>query len=225
MAQLILKYNDSEMGSWPIGDTPLIVGRAAHSQIYIESPAVAENHCLIEKQADGVYITDMGSSTGTLVNGERVQRHQLKHEDVITVGTYTITYIGLDTVMIAAAKEDTESFGETIHRDMTEEDGLDKWTAKDWHLTIEDEEGKRNFELRKPDYSMGSDPECDIMLFSKKAEPTHAVLVLDDMGMRIIDTSDKRGFTLNNKPAARREVLSAGDIIMIGKHKITIVQK
>ena len=225
MAQLVLKYNDREMGSWPIGDTPLIVGRAPHCQIYIESPAVAENHCLIEKHGDGVYITDMGSSTGTLVNGKRIQRSALQHEDIITVGTYTITYSGLDNAMIAAAMEDTESFGETIHRDMSEDAGLDKWTAKDWHITIEDEEGKRNFELRKPDYMLGSDPECDIMLFSKKADPTHAVLVLDDMGMRIIDTSEKRGFTINDRPGARREVLSAGDIIMIGNHKITVVQK
>jgi len=64
------------------------VGKAAENDIPLAGDARASHlHAILERFAAGWCVTDLGSSNGTWVNGERIwSSHRLRHGDEIRVG-------------------------------------------------------------------------------------------------------------------------------------------
>ncbi len=63
---------------------PLTLGRALDCDVAIVSPHVSRMHARLELEDDQLYIEDLGSSNGTVVNGRMLQqRHPLRHEDEV----------------------------------------------------------------------------------------------------------------------------------------------
>jgi pSer/pThr/pTyr-binding forkhead associated (FHA) protein len=71
-----------------IRDTSIIkVGKLASAQLRIDDRSVSRMHALIEANAaDDVTIIDLGSTVGTYVNGERINKTRLRSGDRITLG-------------------------------------------------------------------------------------------------------------------------------------------
>jgi len=67
-----------------------IFGRKAESDIQISDPYVSGRHGNIEITQDGVYLTDVGSSNGTMLNDAKLvpnMRTQVQPDDVIRLGS------------------------------------------------------------------------------------------------------------------------------------------
>lgn len=64
----------------------LLVGRSKHTETRLTDPRVSPVHCEIEIRRDRVIITDLDSSGGTWVNGNRVTERQLSGNDIIRIG-------------------------------------------------------------------------------------------------------------------------------------------
>jgi hypothetical protein len=47
----------------------VVVGRDPESDLYLDDPTVSRRHALLERAAAGVRVTDLGSRTGTRING------------------------------------------------------------------------------------------------------------------------------------------------------------
>jgi FHA domain len=64
------------------------LGRAAENVVALEDdPLVSHLHAVLERFSAGWCVTDLGSSNGTWVNGERIwSAHRLGHGDEIRVG-------------------------------------------------------------------------------------------------------------------------------------------
>ena len=45
------------------------------------------------ERSGAIWLTDVGSTNGTYVNGERIQRRQLEDQDVVTVGDHSIRFL------------------------------------------------------------------------------------------------------------------------------------
>jgi pSer/pThr/pTyr-binding forkhead associated (FHA) protein len=74
----------------PLRKGPNIFGRKAESDVRIADPYVSGRHGVIEIAADGVYITDTGSSNGTMLNDAKLvpnMRTQVQPDDVIRLGS------------------------------------------------------------------------------------------------------------------------------------------
>lgn len=70
----------------PLRDEAMTIGRQPGNSIVINDPDISRRHCVIEP-AEGRYrIYDVGSRNGIIVNGQRVQRSELRAGDVITLG-------------------------------------------------------------------------------------------------------------------------------------------
>jgi ABC transport system ATP-binding/permease protein len=70
------------------------VGRTARADFIVEAPLVSRLHCRLTADAsDQLVVDDLGSTNGTLVNGERVQRAVLRTGDTLTVGRVTFTVL------------------------------------------------------------------------------------------------------------------------------------
>jgi hypothetical protein len=72
------------------------IGRLATAHVQLDSPSVARMHAVIERNAEGTRIIDLGTTAGTLVNGERVNKRDLHDGDVVTIGEAELR-VGLGT--------------------------------------------------------------------------------------------------------------------------------
>ena len=71
-------YRDRLVARKPIGSRGVSVGRDPHNQIVLSDRSVSKHHARIALDNDQVVITDLQSTTGTFVRGERawlVYRH------------------------------------------------------------------------------------------------------------------------------------------------------
>ena len=62
------------------------IGTLASSHLLLDDAEVSRMHAVIEVTADGVYIIDLGSFAGTIVNGKKISRHMLRNGDILTLG-------------------------------------------------------------------------------------------------------------------------------------------
>ena len=76
-----------------IPESSATIGRAPDNDIVIGDPATSGRHCRIELRAGDYWISDLGSTNGTLVNGEPIIDRQLDHGDVISIGQNTIRFM------------------------------------------------------------------------------------------------------------------------------------
>ena len=60
--------------------------------LVLSDPSVCYWHTLIEKRGAEYYISDLGSPTGTFVNGHKVMEAPLQHGDEINIGNFNVQF-------------------------------------------------------------------------------------------------------------------------------------
>ena len=68
------------------------VGRAPDNDVVVGDPATSGHHGRIETRNGSFWMSDLGSTNGTLVNGEPVIEKQLNDGDLIAIGQSTIRF-------------------------------------------------------------------------------------------------------------------------------------
>src|SRR5437660_1472269 len=86
---------DRRVVAVPLSAGRLTVGRAVSNSLAIKGDAVSRAHVSVERIAGQYVLRDLGSSNGTLVNGERIIADRTMHpDDEITVGHTRIVFRG-----------------------------------------------------------------------------------------------------------------------------------
>jgi hypothetical protein len=67
-----------------------VVGREQHCDLIVNDHQVSRKHCLLEVQNDSVYVRDLGSSNGTMLNGVLIHDGHLKVGDQLSLGSYKL---------------------------------------------------------------------------------------------------------------------------------------
>jgi len=78
--------------SFPLRQGSTLIGRQASCHICIPSKAISRRHCQCYVDGTSVILRDLGSSHGTFVNGKRVERADLRHGDVVSLGTFELRF-------------------------------------------------------------------------------------------------------------------------------------
>ena len=66
----------------------LVLGRRESSDLVLPDPHVSRSHAVIRRQAGAVWLEDLGSTGGTIVNGETVTgARALRHGDTVRFGS------------------------------------------------------------------------------------------------------------------------------------------
>ena len=67
--------------------------RTGDNQIVVAGSGASRRHTRIQFHDGAYWAIDLGSTNGTLINGERIRvRHRLRHGDVIEYGDYRLEY-------------------------------------------------------------------------------------------------------------------------------------
>ena len=100
MARIVQLLDGIATAQFEIDKPELRIGRSPESDVYIDDASVSTDHCLIETvdpdsddKPAAYYIRDLGSTNGTYVNIDRVERQRLVHEDVIRIGLKNFKFI------------------------------------------------------------------------------------------------------------------------------------
>lgn len=72
--------------------TPVSLGRSRVCEIMLEDATISGQHCRIVPQGGKHYLYDLRSTNGTVVNGKKVRKAELKEGDVIKVGETQFLY-------------------------------------------------------------------------------------------------------------------------------------
>ena len=85
----------SAQHSWRVelGSGRTTVGKASENDIVLDDPAASHLHVVFEHFPAGWCVTDLGSSNGTWLNGERIWSSQrVRHDDEIRVGSTRLLF-------------------------------------------------------------------------------------------------------------------------------------
>ncbi len=75
-----------------LGGERVVVGRSGAVDIRLADSNVSREHAAFDYDAGGWIVSDLGSTNGTFVNGEAVQRKRLRDGDVVSVGVSELVY-------------------------------------------------------------------------------------------------------------------------------------
>lgn len=114
-SKLILTLDGEIINEYALDTQHLSIGRKHGNDIQLNDLTVSGRHAMISSSLpDQVFAEDLGSTNGTLVNGNHIKKTVLKHGDIIQMGHHQFTFLSEGeakyepTMFIKAEMDDTQ---------------------------------------------------------------------------------------------------------------------
>ena len=187
---------------WAMGKI-VSIGRAQSNQICINDPSVNDFHARIYNRGHSFLLKDVGSQSGTFVNGARATQRKIDFGDQIRVGKVSFEII--------------DPSQETKFKNI--------WSLLATSGRLAGQEFRLG--LLKPSdqvarISIGRSRQCDIVIPGAHLTPKHAEIVVQNEKLIIRDLNSVYGTFLNDKRVNVAR-LKAGDTIRIDVYKFKVI--
>src|ERR1700682_179094 len=96
MSKLVLHLEDGTTTEIPLDQERTTMGRRANNDVCLPNLAVSGEHAAVVTILDDSFLEDLGSTNGTLVNGNAIVKHFLRDHDEIEVGQHKFVYCADD---------------------------------------------------------------------------------------------------------------------------------
>ncbi len=100
MPIIVQLLDDVAIKRFPIEKAVFRIGRDPGSDLFIDDKVVSMDHAVVEiiddpdvKGVKNYYIKDLNSTNATFVNGNKVTRKKLAHDDTIRIGRNAFKFI------------------------------------------------------------------------------------------------------------------------------------
>ncbi|HSU66951.1 MAG TPA: FHA domain-containing protein [Tepidisphaeraceae bacterium] len=171
-----------------------MIGSRNRAHLHLLSSTVSRNHAGIIATKSGMYVRDLASRTGVLVNGRKVREVDLQDGDLIQIGSFQFkVQEPTGTIHLATTPPPPVAMLEMDGHTLTPIDGR----------TI----------------LIGRRPGCDLTLDSPSISNTHAVIFEVDNRRYIRDLGSRTG-TIVNGTAVHQQALEVGDLITVGETRL-----
>ena len=91
--KLEFSFNSSKLGEFILDKEVMTIGRKDDNDIRIENLAVSGHHAKLLTLFDDSFLEDLKSTNGTYVNGKAIDKHPLRHGDIIIIGKHELRYL------------------------------------------------------------------------------------------------------------------------------------
>jgi pSer/pThr/pTyr-binding forkhead associated (FHA) protein len=105
MAKLILSMDGLVLKEINLTKERTTIGRKPHNDIQIDNLAVSGEHAVIVTILQDSFLEDLGSTNGTVVNGQSIKKHFLQNNDIIELGKYKLKYVNETSAGVAKAAD------------------------------------------------------------------------------------------------------------------------
>lgn len=105
MAKLILSMDGLVLKEINLTKERTTIGRKPHNDIQIDNLAVSGEHAVIVTILQDSFLEDLGSTNGTVVNGQSIKKHFLQNNDIIELGKYKLKYLNETSAGVAKAAD------------------------------------------------------------------------------------------------------------------------
>jgi hypothetical protein len=105
MAKLILSMDGLVLKEINLTKERTTIGRKPHNDIQIDNLAVSGEHAVIVTILQDSFLEDLGSTNGTVVNGQSIKKHFLQNNDIIELGKYKLKYVNETPTGVAKAAD------------------------------------------------------------------------------------------------------------------------
>lgn len=112
MAKLIIMLDGVTLNELILDQPRITLGRAPSNDVHLDDGTVSGKHAVFHVLGKEVFVEDLDSTNGTLVNGQRVHRRQLRHGDVLRIGQHELKFVAdaahtlESTVIISSAQRE-----------------------------------------------------------------------------------------------------------------------
>lgn len=93
MAKILISRDGTLEQTVQLTRERMTIGRQRYNDIVLEHPTVSGEHAVITTILDDSFLEDLYSTNGTFVNGHRIGKHYLQHQDIIKLAKYRIEFI------------------------------------------------------------------------------------------------------------------------------------
>jgi len=191
------------------------IGRDNGNDIQVSDASVSREHAVIISNSQESKIIDLGSSTGTSVNGESVGGGKVGPGDVISIGENKMSFVTVDASneneIAEAGASDATLFMETpsggVRAVLVVQSGPD---------------AGKSFQVTEGDNLIGRDASANILLSGQAVSRRHAILRKRDTSYAVYDLNSSGGIRINDISVGGTAV-SPGQEIKFGKSTAVIM--
>jgi len=201
------------------GDT-VQMGRVPDNNIVLNNSHVSRHHAVLVWRGEGFELSDLGSSNGTLINGERVTRPRILQDgDVIRLYTIDVSYheIKKEAVRTDDGPEEHETYvvlSSTPQANLTVSAGPQEGLKIPLHagkIIIGRATVKDNWDIALQDRAI--------------SRPQAQVEQVVDGGFVLTDMGSANGTQVNSNFIVEPTLLRDGDVIVVGESSLLFREK
>jgi eukaryotic-like serine/threonine-protein kinase len=186
------------------------VGKSPDNDLQLSDGTVSNHHAIIDWRDGEYFISDVGSSNGIFVNGERVgpKGQTLKPGNILTLGNVRLTF----------------EVGPTDDSSPAPPPPRPTPTRICGRVDVVLPSGKViRKALTSPQTTIGFDKKNDIPIDDPGVSSKHAVLKLQGDDWYVVDLGSRNGTYLGkNRVGPQGERLNTGDTVRVGKTQVTV---
>ncbi len=214
MPSLVVRISGTAPWEVELEGDELTLGRSPDCDVVLEANGVSRNHARLAVSGSRVTIEDLGSSNGTFVNGERVERRALRDGDTIGLGpAVTLDFQG-DSPAPRAKGGRAGKRGRKAAADSG--GGGGPLFRTEWVLVPEEPGGgDAPIVLRSRVTTVGRRGSATVAIEDDGISGMHARLDVEGDRLFVSDLKSKNGTLVNDRPVMR-EALEPGDIVTFG---------
>jgi pSer/pThr/pTyr-binding forkhead associated (FHA) protein len=104
LAKLLISRDGQPEQQVQLSKERMTLGRHPRNDIVLSHPAISAEHAVIVTILDDSFLEDLHSTNGTFVNGHRIGKHFLQHQDAIKMAKFELAFVADGVRPLAAAQ-------------------------------------------------------------------------------------------------------------------------
>ena len=185
--RIIIELKGKSIKELPLDKDEMIFGRDKKCDIHLDDRGLSRRHAMLESRGGAIWISDLGSSNGTYVNGEPITSSICLHSgDTIAIGLYRVRLEGLDEIQT----------GTPI-------------------LTLQGPEGVHRFALTGEQITIGRGQKNDISIPHKSISRKHIMIRITDGQFIVEDLGSQNGIKIKGKRIEGPTEIQPGTVLEV----------
>lgn len=196
---LRIHFSDNRQAPIWLVDERFTIGQDSRNSLVLMDPGIGPFHAEIRQDHGLYYLTDVGSSSGSFVNDERITtRFQLRADDRVRLGA-------VELLLVDPARSKTKAE-----------------QAARWYLqVIQGEHEGKKFHINGS-MTFGRSVKCELCFSDQALSRRHCEFYLKDDVLEVKDLASANGLLVNQQKVATA-VLQPGDQLKMGSVSLLVI--